>query len=998
MKLRKVFLILVISFTLIFTALAVDFKEGKTYNGFKLLKKEKISEVDSTGYLFEHVKTGARLFKLQNDNENKAFSIAFKTIPYSDNGIAHVMEHSVLCGSRKYPVKSPFEVLSKGSMKTFLNAMTGSDMTSYPVASTNDKEFKNLMDVYLDAVFFPNIHENNMILKQEGWHYELNSPEDELKVNGIVYNEMKGALSSPGSLLWNKTMSALYPMNTYKYESGGEPEAIKTITQQEFEEFHSKFYHPSNSYIYLYGEGNLNEELKIINKDFLSKFSKKDVGSGITEQKTFDKPKEEEYYYSISKREDKNNKIYYSMGWMINESDNLQLELAFQILNNVLINSTGAPLKTAILENNLGKDVGSYFYDSIKQPMFYLEINNSSLEKKEKVKETIQNTLKDLVKNGIDNKRLRAAIKQYEFKLREADFGSFPKGLAYGFNMIYDWKFGTSPFESLKYEDRLAQIKKNIDTDYFENIVEKYLLNNNHRVFVTLKPQKGLLAEKRKERKEKLQKMKENMSKKELNKIIAENKKLKEYQSKQDDPEDLKKLPLLKLSDIDKSVKKYPVKEEMIKGRKLYTYLTDTNKIAYVRLMFDVNSVPEKKLQYIPLLTYLLEKLDTKNYSYRELDTEMKMYTGGISVYRATHFINNNYDNYRPVVGLSGKSMIEDSSKMMDLMIEIAKNTKFENKERIGRLISKLRSQEERQMGHRGFRVAFDRLQSNLSQYGIYNEKTSGFSYLQFLRKIDNKYSKNSKEVINNLKEIYKNLFHRDNLKISLVTEEKYYNETKDSIASIIEELNGRKIKKHEYKLRKDKKNEAIASSGTRVQYVLKGSNYRNLGIEYTGKMNVVSQILSRDYLHNKIREIGGAYGGFGGFTKNGMFYAGSYRDPSLDSTLKVINNIPEYLKDFKASDREMRRYIIGRISRFSQPRSPRAEGDFAINLKIENTTHEERQKIKNEMLDTTVEDVRSYSKKLEKILKNSIISVYGNTDKVEKNKKYFDEIIYFSK
>jgi len=590
----------------------VEFEIYNTYNGFQLLEEKKINEINSTGRLFYHNKSGARLFHLQNDDSNKVFSISFRTPPSDDTGLPHILEHSVLCGSRKFPLRDPFVELAKGSLNTYLNAMTFSDKTMYPVASQNDKDFINLMDVYLDAVLYPNIYKGPETFMQEGWHHELNDPEDPIIIKGVVYNEMKGVFTSPEQVLFRKIEESLFPDTVYRFESGGDPEAIPNLTYEQFLDFHKTYYHPSNSYIYLYGDGNLAEHLKFIDEKYLNEFDKKEIDSDIGIQTQFDKRREITETYSISADEGLEDKTFISQNYVVGRSEDAEMVLAFTILNYILLGTPAAPLKKALIEAGIAKDVFGSFNSSIRQPTFSIVIKNSNREDKELFLKVIEDTLTDLVKKGIDKKIIEAAINIHEFKLREADFGHQPKGLVYNIQCMNSWLYDKKPWFHLEYEKSLDRIKSALKTNYFEALIRRYVLNNPHSSLIILEPERGLASKRQKEEEKMLGEYKKQLNENEIQQLIDTNQKLEQHQSRGDTEEELLSIPLLDIEDIEKEIEHIELNETIIKDVKVLHHPTFTNEIAYINLLFDTTSVPQHLIPYVALLTSLLGKISTK--------------------------------------------------------------------------------------------------------------------------------------------------------------------------------------------------------------------------------------------------------------------------------------------------------------------------------------------------------------------------------------------------
>lgn len=602
----------------------MNFQVGKKYYGFKLEEEYEIKEIQSTARLFIHEKSGAKLLQLENNDDNKVFSIGFRTPPWNSTGVPHIIEHSVLSGSRKYRTKEPFMDMLKGSLQTFINAMTFSDKTLYPVASRNDKDFFNLMDVYLDAVFYPRIYEEPKIFMQEGWHYEIFNKEDPIVYKGVVYNEMKGAYSSPETILDDEISKSLYPDTCYKYSSGGNPDVIPELTYEEFLDFHKRFYHPSNSYIYVYGNGNIEKYLEHIDKDYLSNFDKKDIDSHIDMQKPFQKRKEVLAYYPILKDEDDENRSYLSLNFVLGENTNPETYLMTDILRLMLIELEGAPIKKALLQEEIGEDVFSINVGGI-QPGFGIVAKNTSSDKKETFENIVFDALKKLVEKGIDKKLIEASINIMEYNLREA--GNFPtKGLLYNIQSMDSWLYDGSPTAHLQYEDTINKLRKNMGTGYFEKFIEERLIKNPHSSMVIVEPKKGLKEEKDKALKEKLAKFKESLTDEEIEYLIKQNEELKKMQLSDDTPEAKATIPKLSISDVDKKAEIIP--QEIIKFEESTLLFHDifTSKIAYVDFYFDTSVIDEDLIPYISLLAGILGKIDTQVRDYSELANDIYIY------------------------------------------------------------------------------------------------------------------------------------------------------------------------------------------------------------------------------------------------------------------------------------------------------------------------------------------------------------------------------------
>jgi len=968
-------------------------KVGSIIHGFVLIEEKEIKEINSIARLFEHEKSGARLLSLENDDENKVFSISFRTPPNDSTGLPHIMEHSVLCGSRKFPTKDPFVELAKGSLNTFLNAMTFPDKTMYPIASTNEKDFMNLMDVYLDAVFYPNIYKYPEILMQEGWHYELESEEDEITYKGVVYNEMKGAFSSPESILFRKIQESLLPDTPYGVESGGDPEFIPDLTYDDFIAFHKKYYHPSNSYIHLYGNGDLKEQLKFIDAEYLSNFDKQKIDSSIVIQKPFEKIKELSIDYPISNEESQECKTYLSLNYIIDRSNNPEIYLAFQILEYLLLETPASPLKKALLEAEVGKDVFGSFDTSIQQPIFSIIVKNTDIDKKDKFIKIVNDTLNKLVNEGIDKKLIQAAVNSKEFSLREADSRGYPKGLIYAIKTMSSWLYDDNPLINLSYESTLDKIKESFQLPYFEDLIKKYLLNNNHSSLLILSPKKGLLEEKTRKTKEKLAAYKAKLSKEEITNLIKETENLRKRQITPDDPKDIEKIPILSLEDIKKEAEKLVQIEKEEKGIKVLFHPHFTNKISYLNLYFDLKCLEQDLIPYGGMLAGILGKMSTKNYDYGDLSNEININTGGITIHVDSFGINGNDKGYESKFILKTKALTKKLPELFKLVAEIISFTNFDDEKRLLEIIREMKSRMEMALYSQGHVVAYERLLSYFTPKGAYNELLKGLSFYQFIVDLEENFQTKKDEIISNLKKAASSIFNINNLLIGLTSEEKDYKEFQSNLNILTDKLNSKELTKQKYSFDITNKNEGLMTQSD-VQYVAMGYNFLPLGYSYSGSMQVLKTIIGLDYLWNKVRVQGGAYGSFFNVSRTGNIYFASYRDPNLKKTLEVYNDTAKFIQEFDASKRDMTKYIIGTISRYDYPLTPSMKGEKAVSLYISQISQEDIQKERDEILNTKVEDLKKYAEMIDKVVSENLKCVMGNKEVIKENSDLFDSTI----
>jgi len=969
-------------------------------SSYELVVEEKLNDLNGIGTVLVHKKTGARIALVSNDDDNKVFYIGFRTPPSNSTGVAHIIEHSVLCGSKNFPAKDPFVELVKGSLNTFLNAMTYPDKTIYPVASCNDKDFQNLIHVYMDAVLYPNIHQKKEIFLQEGWHYDLESADSELKYNGVVYNEMKGAFSSPEGQLFRLIQNSLFPDTAYGVESGGDPDYIPELSYEEFLEFHKTYYHPSNSYIYLYGDMDFEEKLKWLDETYLNNFSRADVKSEIAMQKGFDTMKELVSFYSLGENEDCKDNTYLSLNTVIGNTIDQELGLAFQVLDFVLLESPGAPVKQALLDASIGKDILSSFEDDILQPVFSIIAKNAEDSKKEEFIHIIDDVLRTIATNGLEGKSLQAAINHFEFKYREADFGAFPKGLMYGIRVMGSWLYDdVKPFIHLNDNAVYASLKEKIGTGYFEQLIKDYLLENTHSSIVVLKPQSGLNAIKDENLKKKLAAYKEGLSKQEIQKLVEETQHLKDYQEEPSTKEELESIPLLDREDISKET--LPLYNDVITidGVKVVHHNVHTNGIAYLRLLFDLRQVPQELTPYLSLLSTVLGYVDTENYSYLEFSNEMNIHTGGMTTDVKSFSVKGSTQEYFPTFECSVKVLYDKLPEAFALFEEMLHHTKFDDTKRLSDIVAEMKSRMQMRLNSSGHSVAVDRAMSYYSAHGLYKEYVSGYGLYQFLEDLSENFDAKKDTVIANFKALMKMIINKDQLMVSITADDTGCERLKETMSLFVEKL----PKKMEESAMsafppKEKQVPVCLNEGFKaamqVQYVARAGNFLDAGYEYTGALKVLKVILSYDYLWNNIRVKGGAYGCMCGFSSvDGDGYFTSYRDPNLKETNEIYKKTADFVEHFTAEDRDMTKYIIGTMSNVDTPLTPQAKGKRSLSSYITGITMEDYEKEREQILSVTQEDIRALSGIVKAIIDAGNICVIGNENKVEENRELFKEV-----
>ncbi|MCR5650520.1 MAG: insulinase family protein [Lachnospiraceae bacterium] len=962
---------------------------------YEVIKKQDIKDLRSKGYLLRHKKSGARICILQNDDRNKVFYTAFRTPPSDSCGTPHILEHTVLCGSKKYRAKDPFIELAKGSLNTFLNAMTYPDKTVFPVASTNDTDFKNLSDVYMDAVLHPNIYENEKIFRQEGWHYELDAPDGELTYNGVVYNEMKGAFSSPDDVLERFVFNSLYPDTAYALESGGDPDDIPDLTYERFLELHKKYYHPSNSYIYIYGNCDMAERLKWLDREYLSEYGKEEIDSKIRKQKPFSSMLRTEKKYSLSDSEDLSDNTYLSLNYVTDGDLDPKLKVSFQILQYALLESQGAPLKQAVLDAGICKDVESVYEGGILQPYFSIVAKYSDEKHSDTFIKIINEKITELIKNGIDRQSLLAGLNIFEFKYREADFGNYPKGLMYGLECLDSWLYDDSdPFSHIELNGVFEALRAEIESDsrYFEKILERFFVKNTHSSFVMLKPEKGLSTRKEEETAKKLAKLKEKLSPEETARIIKETKELKEYQSGPSTQEELKTIPILDIKDIEKQALPIKNDEKRVDGSIFLHHDIYTNGIAYIGLMFSMQSIPEELVTAVGLLKSVLGAVNTKEHTYKELNNLVNIETGGLSFETAFYSCSESFRDFDEEFEIRVRVKEDRIGKAFDLIREILFDSDFSDKKRLKELVGIMKSRAQSVMQSSGHVVSSTRALSYISDQMYYNDKLSGIEFYRYVDELERDFENRIDKAVKDMKKVLEILLHGDNLMTDVTSSKKAFDETVKSTLELKKLLSKKASVPAKIRFARHKANEGFRSPG-QVQYVAKAGNFFEKGLPYRGELRVLKVIMGYDYLWNNVRVLGGAYGCMSGFSRNGNMFFVSYRDPHLKHTLKVFDEAAEFVKKFKVSKRDMNKFIIGTISDLDTPLTPKAEGLRSLGAYMSRVTFEELQEERDSILSCSQKSIRELAQYLELTMKDDVICVVGSEEKIDENSKLFGEV-----
>ncbi|XVF45162.1 hypothetical protein PTKIN_Ptkin02bG0182900 [Pterospermum kingtungense] len=959
--------------------------------GFDKVSEEFIGECKSKAVLFKHKKTGAEVLSVSNDDENKVFGIVFRTPPKDSTGIPHILEHSVLCGSRKYPLKEPFVELLKGSLHTFLNAFTYPDRTCYPVASTNTKDFYNLVDVYLDAVFFPKCIEDFQTFQQEGWHYELNDPSEDITYKGVVFNEMKGVYSQPDNLLGRTAQQALFPDNTYGVDSGGDPQVIPKLTFEEFKEFHRKYYHPSNARIWFYGDDDPHERLRILS-EYLDMFDASTARheSKVEPQTLFSEPVRIVEKYPAGEGGDLKKKHMVCLNWLLSEKPlDLQTELTLGFLDHLMLGTPASPLRKVLLESGLGDSIiGGGVEDELLQPQFSIGLKGVSEDDIPKVEELIMSSLRNLVEGGFDTEAVEASMNTIEFSLRENNTGSFPRGLSLMLRSIGKWIYDMDPFEPLKYEKPLSILKARIAEEgskaVFSPLIEKYILNNPHCVTIEMQPDPEKASCDEAAEKENLEKVKASMTEEDLAELARATQELKLKQETPDPPEALRCVPSLSLRDIPKEPIRVPTEVGDINGVKVLQHDLFTNDVLYTEVVFDISSLKQELLPLVPLFCQSLLEMGTKDLTFVQLNQLVGRKTGGISVYPFTSSIRGKEDPCSHII-VRGKSMAGRADDLFNLINCVLQEVQFTDQQRFKQFVSQSKAIMENQLRGSGHGIAAARMDAKLNVAGWISEQMGGVSYLEFLQSLEEKVDTDWAGISSSLEEIRKSLLSREGCLINMTADGKNLSNAEKFISKFLDLLPSKPlVERASWSARLPPNNEAIVIP-TQVNYVGKAANLYDRGYQLNGSAYVISKHISNTWLWDRVRVSGGAYGGFCNFdTHSGVFTFLSYRDPNLLKTLDVYDGAGDFLRELEMDDDTLTKAIIGTIGDVDAYQLPDAKGYSSMLRYLLGITEEERQRRREEILSTSLKDFKEFAGAIDAVKDKGVAVAVASPDDVE--------------
>ena len=966
-------------------------RKGQNMEYFELVQEVELPDIESRGYLYQHKRTKARVCILKNKDENRVFSICFRTPPEKSNGVAHILEHSVLNGSQKFPIKDPFIQLGKTSLNTFLNAMTSPDKTIYPVASCNLKDLHNLMDVYMDAVFHPNIYSNPKIFAQEGWHYELLNEEDPVTIKGVVYNEMQGAFSTPEQLLDRNIQTALFPEHPYGYDSGGIPEEIPSLSYEEFLDFHRRHYHPSNSYIFYYGDLDVEAELERLN-GYLAGFEYRQPESVLPPVAPWTEPKEYHLQYPVAEDEEVEEKAFFSLNYCLGELPIVE-KLAMSILEYILLDAPGALLKEKLSEQNLGEEIYGFFDSDIRENTFSVTAKNVAPERRQEFLDCVQNALEQMVETGIDSKKLQAAINVFEFRLREADFGSMPKGIIFNFQVLESWLYDQPPFPFFDYKGVLGELRRAAASGEFERYLQKYLLQNKHRCFIVMSPSRTMAAEKEAALTKHLAAHKESLSAEEKAALIQKNQELLAYQAEPDSKEDLALIPTLELSDIQREKAPLIYQTDYHEGVHILHHTANTSGIVYLKAFFETNWLPEEQVPIVSLLTSYLTSVSSKNYPYSQLADEINEHTGGISSKLLLYGYKGNTDRFRLGMELKGKSFTGSLPKMLELFDELLADPKFDDAKRLGDLIKETASQMQMGLISAGHITAATRALSYYSKSAYLDELSSGIAFYDFIQQWKQASETDLRELGGLMKKILAEMIRQSKLTLAVTYADADAQEIRRHLAAYISRYQGATdyLPEAERSVLGNQKEGFITSAN--VNYAAKVMNYKRFGYTYSGMFQVANHLLNTDYLWNKVRVEGGAYGGMSAIRRSGDMMLLSYRDPNIAETYRAYEGIVSYFENLNLTEEEIKNAIIGTISGVDIPLTPSMENAKIMALHFSELTPQEESQTRREILDTKIEELKSMSKLYEQVLTTDYICTVGSKKKIEENKELFSKI-----
>jgi Zn-dependent M16 (insulinase) family peptidase len=955
----------------------------KIAHGFEVIREQSIPELDTRAEFYRHQKTGAQLLSLINRDENKVFGITFRTPPTDSTGVAHILEHSVLCGSRKYPVKEPFVELMKGSLQTFLNAFTYPDKTCYPVASQNLQDFYNLIDVYLDAVLYPRL--TPFTLKQEGWHFEVEALDKPLLYKGVVFNEMKGAYSSPERVLAQYSQQSLFPDNPYGFDSGGIPKEIPNLTFEQFQAFHQKYYHPSNARIFFHGDDDPEQRLRLVN-DYLTDFERQGVDSSIPLQPLFHGPKRSVRSFAAGSDAHSKPKGMITLNWLLTETSGTETNLALRVLNYILLGMPGSPLRKALIDSGLGEDLaGVGLEDELRQMYFSTGLKGIDTGNGERVEKLILQTLEGLAREGIEPATLEAALNTIEFRLRENNSRGYPQGLLLMLRSLTTWLYDGDPLTLLAFEAPLTRVKSQLSANpsLFESMIERHFLNNPHRVTLILEPDPTLTEKEEAKEGERLAEIRSTMGQEELQKTIDHANKLKRIQRTPDEPEALRAIPVLQLSDLERKNRTIPLEVTEEKETKTLFHDLATSSITYLDLGFNLRAIEQEYLPYVPVFGRSLVELGTEREDFVTLTQRISRDTGGIFSQTFSSAVRGEQGTACWLF-LRGKAMLAKSHDLMSILKDVLLTLKLDNKERFKQMVLEEKARQEQKLVPEGHQIVNLRLRSHFNQADWAAEQMRGVSYLFFLKELNRRIDENWPGVLADLEHLKRTLVNRQNMVVNITCSERDWSELNPLLNGFLEELPSAPVHTYTWSPEKTEAFEGMIIPA-QVNYVGKGANLYQLGYQLHGSVLVISRYIRTSWLWDQVRVQGGAYGAFSLFNHlSGTFTFLSYRDPNLVKTLEVFDETVEFLRSGHLTDEEIAKGIIGTIGDIDRHLLPDAKGFTSMGRYLTNESEDNRQVLREEVLNTAATDFENFVQVLDAVKQNGLVKAMGSAGSIE--------------
>lgn len=948
---------------------------------FQLVREAFLVETQTTARIYTHVPTGARILFMENDDENKVFGVTFRTPPKDASGLPHILEHSVLCGSRKYPVKEPFVELLKGSLHTFLNAFTYPDKTCYPVASQNHQDFYNLIDVYLDAVFYPTI--SPWIFKQEGWHYEIEDPQEPLRYKGVVYNEMRGAYSSPDRLVVEYSQQSLFPDTPYGLDSGGDPQVIPTLTYDRFKTFHETYYHPSNAWFYFYGDDDPQRRFLIL-QDLLKDFQARPVDSSIPLQPPLSTPRRVHKTYAVGRSQPP--KAMVTVNWLLTTTEPPETNLALHVLEYILLGMPGSPLRRALIESGLGEDLTGVGLESeLRQIMFSTGLKGVAPQNLEKVEGLVFQVLEELAEKGIPRETVEAALNTLEFRLRENNTGSYPRGLALMLRSLTTWLYDGDPLALLAFEKPLATVKEKAlsGTRYLEDLLARYWVSNPHRATLFLEPDATLEERQRAEESRKLAAVKASMSPQELQRLVEETKTLRRLQETPDPPEALATIPRLRLEDLERENKKIPAEEHLLGHVPVLTHDLFTNGIFYLDLAFDTRAVPEELLGYVPLLGRALLEMGTDKEDYVSLNERISRKTGGLVVQAHTGPCADG-QSVGSWLMIRGKALTRQVADLCAIIKDVVTGVRLDNRERFRQILLESKARREAHLIPEGHRFAARRVKAPLHPAHWVEENMKGIESLFFVRKLCERVDKDWDGILAELEQVRQLILSSKNLRANVTVDAASWRPLVPILKELLEALPTHDTAPLMWQARSLPAREGLTGP-LHVNYVAKGVSLRDAGFCFQGSALVVSHYLRTAYLWDRVRVQGGAYGAFSQLERfSGDFTLVSYRDPNVARTLETYDQCADFLKKLRLNPDELTKAIIGVIGDLDRHLLPDAKGFTSFMRYLTGDDEAARQRMREEVLGTGLKDFHSFGEMLEAVRDAARVVVLGSSETLQ--------------